>query len=151
MPVIEPHLETDEKPDGMNANLAEERIGLVRRLLHDDVRKTIGTTEYNHENHQRAVRSLNFRVKLLNVYQTPKIVESVTPGTVTCVNSVVNRWRDRLIGVTYQLRRTNRYTSIKDVKTPPSHVTSLMPFDWSEVILEVVRTKETIGDELYSQ
>jgi hypothetical protein len=101
--------------------------------------KIITIEKYSHESHRRSVRGLNFRMKLLNVYQTPNLAESVTPGRVTCVNDIVTRSRDRLIGVRYRLRRTNRYTSTKDVKTTPSHVTSLIPFDWSEIILEVAR------------
>jgi hypothetical protein len=42
------------------------------------------------------MRDLRFRVKLLNVYRTPKVAESVTPGRVTCVDDVVIRSRDRL-------------------------------------------------------
>jgi hypothetical protein len=87
----------------------------------------------------------------LNCLSNFEVAESVTPGIVTCVKGVVTRSRDRLIGVRYRLRRTNRYTSDQGVKTPPRRITSLTPLDWSKIVLTVASEKESTGDESYSQ
>jgi hypothetical protein len=87
---------------------------------------------------------------VLNVYENPEVAGSVTPVIITCTGGVI-RLRARFIGARYRLCRANRFSCKGSSKTLPSHVTSLIPSDWLEIVLTLERTQGITGRDSYLQ